>query len=167
MRLAGVMLLALLVSGCTYEKMVESKMAGRPTWIDQPTTTRDEVMTFVGMGIARNVLDERTARDQALADAREQIANTLMTDVQSSTLDVVEREGAAHMGEDEADETFRATAQTMASQAIRGARQTENYWEKWKIREGIFSGAFTRIKYWVRVDVPRNLYVRLMEDMEK
>jgi hypothetical protein len=166
-RLIVVVALAVLAGGCSYEKMLDSKQAVRPDWVDRPSSSTGEMMTFTGMGLARNVLDERTARNQAMTDARAQIANSLMADTGARTVDVQEREGAMHLGEDEADAAYESRVESKARQAIRGARRTADYWEKWKIREGLFSMPYTRIKWWVRVDVPRDLYQDLANDLER
>jgi hypothetical protein len=166
-KLVAVLLLVGLVTGCTYEKRLATKGPATPEWVDRSSDRTDEMMSFKGMALMRNILDEGTARDRALADAREQIAASMATQIDSSSVDIVTREGAEHLGEDEADAQYRSRLAAQAQQAVRGARETEYYWEKWKIREGLFSMPYTRYKYYVRVDVPRDLYERLVNELER
>jgi hypothetical protein len=163
--LAGVAVLVGGLMGCAYEKRVSVKEPGPPEWVITTVDPSAEVMAFKGMALMDNILDERTARNRALADARRQIAESLSSDIQANSVEIVTREGAEHKGEDETDQTFRDRLEAKAQAAVDGAREKDYYWEKWKIKEGLFSGAYSKYKYYVRVDVPRDLYEKLRKDL--
>jgi hypothetical protein len=156
--IALVVMCVLLVSGCSYEKRVDRSQPGPPLWVQQMPADTEETKVFVGMALADNILDERSARRRAMADVREQIALSLMTDVQSRSAEIIEEEGAQHLGEDEDDASYYAELQNKAEQALAGVRQEAYYWEKWRVKRGIFSPSFTRYKYYMRASIPREHY---------
>lgn len=163
--MVGIVTLVAGLAGCAYEKRIAVKEPGPPEWVITTVDPSADVVTFKGMALMDNILDERTARNRALADARRQIAEGLSSDIQSASVEIVTREGAEHKGEDETDQTFRDRLEAKAQAAIDGAREMDYYWEKWKIKEGMFSGSYSKYKYYVRVDVPRALYEKLRSDL--
>jgi hypothetical protein len=166
-KVIGIVVMVGLVAGCAGEKRLETSGAGTPEWINRPTRVTEDTVSFMGIALMRNMLDQRSARNRALSDARRQIAESMSTEVDASSVQIDFSEGAAHMGEDEQDASFRQRLQTQARAAVRGARETEYYWEKWKIDPGLFSRAYTRYKYYVHVEVPRDLYDRLLSDLQQ
>lgn len=149
---------ALVVTGCAYEKRVSRSQPGPPTWVQQVPDDTEDKKVFVGMALANNILDERTARKRAMEDVRDQIALSLRTDVESEAVEIVEREGAEHLGKEEADASYYAELQNKAKQALSGVRQEAYYWEKWKIKRGLFSPSYVRYKYYVKASIPRDEY---------
>jgi hypothetical protein len=154
-----------LTAGCAYEKRVARSQPGPPNWVHQVPEDTEGKKVFVGMALADNILDERTARRKAMDDVREQIALSLMTDVKSESMEIVEQEGAQHLGEDEDEGAYHAELQNKARQALAGVRQDAYYWEKWRVKRGLFSGSFVRYKYYIRATMPREHYEEIYRSL--
>ncbi len=58
-----------------------------PTWVQGQIQSDPYVLSFVGRGMAYNVLDERKAFDEAVMHAREQLAQYVRTRVVSKACD--------------------------------------------------------------------------------
>jgi hypothetical protein len=157
-------LLALLTVGCAYEKKLAVSSAA-PPWVIQTPPDTEESLVFVGSGIADNILDQRTARDRAMEDVRAQIAASLETMVVSEAIDIVEERGAAHMGQDKEKATYSRQVEQKVAQAMSGVRQEGFYWEKWKIKRGLFSGAYSKYLYYVKASIPRDTYQKLATEL--
>jgi len=153
--------------GCTYEKRVDTSLPGPPPWVVEMPEDTEDSKVFVGIALADNILDERGARDRALADVRTQIAESLATSVQRETLEIVEEKGASHLGQDENRASYYAEAKSLARQAMSGVEPTGYYWEKWKVKSGFWKPAYTRYKYYVRAEMPLSLYSRMRETLSK
>jgi hypothetical protein len=159
--LVSVLLVA--AAGCKVEKRVDSKLPGPPSWVvDVPQDTEDEVR-FVGIGLAENILDERTARNRAMEDMQQQIASSLKATVIKNAREVVTKSGPEHRGKETPDSAYRAEVTNVVDQAMSGVRIEGNYWEKWKIKRGFFLASFTRYKYYVLGSMPREDYERLQD----
>ena len=162
--LCGVVVLTALAAGCKLEKRIESNMPGRPgppDWVMGVPQDTAEHMIFVGMALAENVLDERTGRNRAMEDARDQIAASLTTNVVKDTMDIVKKKGAEIHGNDITDASYWAQLKTMLDQALPGVRQDDYYWEQWRIRSWFLAPGFTKYKCYIRVRMPREDYEKI------
>jgi len=148
-------------SGCAYEKRIGASLPGPPVWVTQVPPDTEDAKVFVGMALADNILDEKTARNRAMEDVRAQIAASLKTNVIRDAIDIVERDGAAHLAQDEADAAYHSQVTSRVEQAMSGVRQDAYYWEKWKIKRGFFSPSFTKYKYYVKAYMSKADYERL------
>jgi hypothetical protein len=161
----AVAVLALWSAGCSYEKRLGSSMPGPPPWTLQTPEDTEDVKYFVGVHLADNVLDERTGRSRSMENAYEVIAESLRADVRRESLDVVKERGAAHLGEDEDDATYYRELRVDAHREISGAQARQYYWEKWRVREGLFHWPYTRYKYYVLAEVPRAEYEKVRQSL--
>ena len=153
------------MAGCAYETKMTSSQPGPPVWVVQVPEDTEQSKVFVGMALADNILDERTARNRAMEDVRDQIASSLKTVVVSEAIDIVKEKGAQHLGEDADEASYYAEVKSKVSQAMSGVRQDAYYWEKWKEKAGFFSPSYTRYKYYVRAQMPRALYEELQKGL--
>ena len=153
------------MAGCAYERQITTSQPGPPVWVVQVPEDTEESKVFVGMALADNILDERTARNRAMDDVRDQIASSLETVVVSEAIDIVKQRGAQHLGEDVDGGSYYAEVKSRVSQAMSGVRQDAYYWEKWKLKTGFFKPSFVRYKYYVRANMPRELYERLQKGL--
>jgi len=161
--LCVLVLAAAAISGCAYEQKLESSLPGPPAWVVQTPPNSADRVVFVGIGIADNVLDERTARQRAMDDVRAQIAESLKSTVVKEALDVVKQKGPAHLGKDQTEASYYAEVQNRVSLAMSGVRQDAFYWEKWKIKRGIFHPAYTKYKYYVEASMSKEDYEALRQ----
>ncbi len=162
--LYGLLALVLGLSGCAYEKRIATSTPMPPWAMQTPSDTEDRVV-FVGTALGDNILDESNARARAMEDVREQIARSLETSVVTEATRIVEEKGAAHLGKDYDRASYSRMIEQKAQQALAGVRQDAFYWEKWKIKTGAFSGAYTKYKYYVRASMPRELYQKIMTEL--
>ena len=153
------------MAGCAYEKTITSSQPGPPVWLVQVPDDTEESKVFVGMALADNILDERTARNRAMEDVRDQIASSLKTVVVSEAIDIVKQKGAQHLGKDVDTASYYAEVTSKVSQAMSGVRQDAYYWEKWKLKRGFFRPSYVRYKYYVRTRMPKALYERLQKGL--
>lgn len=153
--------------GCSYEKRVDTSLPGPPSWVSQIPEDTEDSKVFVGIALADNILDERNARNRAMEDVRNQIAESLATSVERETLEITEEKGAAHLGQDEDRASYYAEAKSLARQAMSGVEPSAYYWEKWKVKSSFWKPAFTRYKYWVKAEMPLTLHNQLRETLSE
>jgi hypothetical protein len=58
-----------------------------------------------------------------------------------------------------------AEVRSKVSQAMSGVRQDAYYWEKWKVKSGFLKPSFVRYKYYVRANMPKELYGKLQTEL--
>ena len=162
-----VMLLVIGLSGCTYELKKDASQPGPPVWVVQVPADTVESKVFVGMGLADNILDERTGRNRAMEDVRLQIAASLKTEVIQDAIDIVKTRGAKHLNQDVADASYYSQVETKVAQAMSGVRQEAYYWEKWKVKRSFFRPGYVRYKYFVKASVPKAQYDALQKELAK
>lgn len=160
-------LCAVGLAGCASEQKITSSQPGPPVWVVQvPGDTADHKV-FVGMGLADNILDERTGRNRAMEDVSYQIAASLKTEVVKEAIDIVKTRGAKHLNQDVADASYYSQIETTVKQALSGVKQEAYYWEKWKVKRSFFRRAFTRYKYYVKASMSKADYQRLQTKLVK
>jgi hypothetical protein len=162
--ICALLLLAVATVGCAYERKVATSSAEPPWVLVKPANTDERVM-YVGEGLGDNILDTREARSRAMQNVRTQIAESLETIVVEQAVEIVEQKGAAHLGQDKERATYSRQVEQKVDQALAGVEQQGFYWEKWKIKEGFFSGSYSQYKYFVLAGMPRELYDKLLTEL--
>jgi len=165
MALCTVLMSVVGMAGCAYETRITSSEPGPPVWVVRVPEDTAASKVFVGMGPADNILDEQNARNRAMEDVRDQIASSLKTEVVSEAIDIVKQKGAQHVGENVDEASYYAEVRSKVSQAMSGVRQDAYYWEKWKVKSGFFKASFIRYKYYVRANMPKELYEKLQTEL--
>jgi len=163
---ALIVVTALILTGCA----TETRIAGdadmpRPAWTMYPPQPEDGKRLYVGIALAKNVLDEAQGRRLALTNAAELAAESIATDVEGIVTQIEGREGAAHKGEDAAKGDIVARVKARSSEIVRGMNPKEYYYERWKIRKHFLGASYTRYKYYVLVAYSEKEYNRLVNDI--
>lgn len=170
-RLSTALALTALVSACSSprkhydETLVRSQMHGAdsaPEWVKGVIQTDPSVLSFVGRGLAFNVLDERKAYDEAVMHAREQLAQYVRTQVISEACDKDWADGARFIPSGELE--FGGTAESSAYLSFRAGQMAEavvgqllptaQHWEQWELEDPKEPHKVTRYKCWVLAEVP-------------
>jgi len=162
--LCVVLLWAMAMIGCAYERKTATSSAEPPWVLTTPSSTATRIV-YVGEGLGDNILDTREARNRAMQDVRTQIAESLESVVVEQAIEIVEQKGAAHLGQDKDRATYSRQVEQKVDQALSGVQQDAFYWEKWKIKDGFFSGSYAKYKYFVLASMPRELYDKLMTEL--
>jgi tetratricopeptide (TPR) repeat protein len=153
-----------VLAGCGASEKLVGKSGPTPQWVSGTPADAETELRFRGMALGRNVLDEAVMHDRAMANARNQIAQRIQTRVESQSTEIMERRGSAALGEDEVTRAeFSSMLETAVQERVRLATERDRYHERWKIDPGLFSGAFTRYKYYVLVGYPREEYQRQID----
>jgi len=158
------LLLAVALVGCAYERKVATSTA-EPPWVTVTPKNTDTRLFFVGEGLGDNILDTREARNRAMQDVRNQIAESLESIVVQQAVEIVEQKGAAQLGQDKVRGTYSRQVEQTVEQALSGVQQEGFYWERWKIKKGLFSPSYSKYKYYVLASMPRELYDKLMTEL--
>jgi hypothetical protein len=142
--------LALSSCGSLYqnyeEQLVRSQIHGgdaAPTWVQGQIQSDPYVLSFVGRGMAYNVLDERKAFDEAVMHAREQLAQYVRTRVVSKACDEDWAHGARFLPVHDAgpgsgelvDASLEFRASQMADAFVGELLPVAQYWEQWDVEE--------------------------------
>jgi tetratricopeptide (TPR) repeat protein len=155
------LLFAALLGGCGASETLLSRSGPRPGWVAGTPQDTEEELRFRGLALGRNVLDERTMHDRAMAHARRQVAERIETRVQARTREALQVTGSAARGRDEVTRAeFTSLLETAVQEKVRLAAERDRYHERWRVDPGPFSGAFERHKYYVLVGYPREEYRR-------
>lgn len=172
-RLSTALALTALVSACASdgprkhydETLIRSQIHGAesaPEWVKGIIQTDSETLSFVGRGLAFNVLDERKAYDEAVMHAREQLAQYIRTRVISEACDKDWADGARFIpsaelefgGTAESDAYISFRAGQMAEAVVGQLLPTAQHWEQWELEDPKEPHKVTRYKCWVLAEVP-------------
>lgn len=171
-RLSTALALTALVSACTStprkhydESLIRGQIHGAdsaPEWVKGVIQTDPSMLSFVGRGIAFNVLDERKAYDEAVMHAREQLAQYVRTEVISEACDKDWADGARFIPSEKLE--FGGTAESSAYLSFRAGQMAEavvgqllptaQHWEQWELDDPVEPHKVTRYKCWVLAEVP-------------
>ena len=182
-RLAAAIGIAATMSACTTapkpqkyydEVMVRAQIHGAdtaPAWVTGLIQSDPERLSFVGRGLALNVLDERKAYDEAIMHAREQLAQYIRTRVISEACDEDWADGARYIPS--SDLGVGATAASDAQLSFRAGQvadavvgellPTAQHWEQWELEDASEPHKVTRYKCWVLAEVPADRVSRMIE----
>lgn len=170
-RISTAVALTALVTACSSprkhydETLIRSEMHGAesaPEWVKGVIQTDPSTLSFVGRGLAFNVLDERKAYDEAVMHAREQLAQYVRTEVISEACDKDWADGARFIPSGELE--FGGTAESNAYLSFRAGQMAEavvgqllptaQHWEQWELEDPKEPHKVTRYKCWVLAEVP-------------
>jgi hypothetical protein len=172
-RVSTALALAALVSACAStssqkhydETMVRAQIHGAdnaPSWVTGTIQSSPSTLSFVGRGLAFNVLDERKAYDEAVMHAREQLAQYVHTRVISEACDEDWADGARFIPSEELESgttadshahlSFRAGQ--VADAVVGELLPTAQHWEQWELEDPNEPHKVTRYKCWVLAEVP-------------
>ena len=161
--------LILSTTGCeTQEISVQAPAHAtpQPSWVMMPPKPSDGYRYYIGIAIAENVLDEQGARRRALANATENAALSIATDVESLMVQRTEVVGAAHKGEEQPSSQIIEEVKAMSAEILRGMTVKEYYKEQWKIQKSPLN-SYKRYKYYVLTAYPEKEYERLVMEFSK
>ncbi len=183
---AVLLAIGLLSVGCRsteemfYERLVRSEMVGSegaPEWVRGNIQTDGGQLAFVGRGTASNVLDEHEAFDEALAHAREQLANYVGTRVRAEICDMDSSNGLRYLpvtgwfqgSSEKADQWLKSYTRQLADNLVGELLPVEQHWEQWEVEDlkGMPNDqprrATLRYKCWVLASSPRDRVARYIE----
>ena len=162
--LCVLLVLAVAAGGCAYEKMI-AVSSDTPPWVLQRPASTDEGIPYVGQGLGDNIVDTREARSRAMQDVRNQIAESLRMRVVDQAIEIVEQKDVAHLARDQERALHSGQVEQHVNEAMSGVQQDAFYWEKWMIKDGFFSPAYSRYKYYILAGMPKELQDKLMTEL--
>lgn len=157
------------VNGCETKEIpvqASSHVPPQPSWIMTPPPPSGGYRYYVGVALAENVLDEQGARRRALANAAENAAMSLATDVESQMVQRSEVVGAAHKGQEKPSSQVTEELKARTGEILRGLIVKEYHTEQWKIKEGPLN-SYKRYKYYVLTAYPDKEYQRLLGELSR
>jgi len=155
-------LLSCLLTGCCTEKLLWQSEEAEPSWRRAGQHLVDGERIYVGIGTARNVLDEAGGRRRAIADAARCVSESLETHVISAIQDTTTQTGAVNEASARVEQYIKDELLTHSEAFVRTLRATDWYYEKWQVRPSFLTPAFIRHKYFVRAAYPDREYQRVI-----
>ena len=157
---------SLVGCGSTSSRLSPPAGQPQPMWVDQRLQPADGMRTFVGVAIAENALDEAHARQAALENAAQRVAQSVTSKVRGEYRTQDMRSGAPHLPGGQTYYQSASLSKVTAKEVIHGLVARQFYKEEWEVKPGFWDTPIRRYKYYVLAELSESHYQRLLRKAE-